>query len=163
MAAAFWLKSRMVVPTFSVRLVLKTFCVATASVKKASTDFQARKKEKKKDLAKMGEYEEYRFGVQRSREAFKEEYNAKIAKERRRLEEINRGSYSPYEQHKKAVQDMMKYNEEKSTMRFVQTVVRLSNYNVFPKFTPPRSKHPNYKIRATRVLSLLISSKCKTS
>ena len=124
MAARLWLKRAMVLERFYELTVSRNFCLATASVEKASKDVLPKKNEKKKDFEKMAAYEEYRNQVDNLTVAFKDEYEAVKSEERRMLDEINQGSFSPYEQHKKAVEDMRKYNENKETVRYVLALLR---------------------------------------
>jgi biopolymer transport protein ExbB/TolQ len=104
---------------FPLRSATKTFCIAAAEAEKHSQETGERKKKKEKDVEKVLAYERYRANVQNTREAFRAEYEKAQARERRRLEELNRGSFSPVEQHKKAVEDIGKYNEKKEIARFV--------------------------------------------
>ena len=119
MATRMCLKRAKLFAKFPLNSVARTFCIAAAEVEKHSQDTGQGKKKKEKDVDKVLAYEQYRENVQNTREIFRAEHEKKQAKERRRVLELNRGSFSPVEQHKKAVEDIRKYNENKEIDRFV--------------------------------------------
>ena len=119
MATRICLKRAKLLAKFPLCSVARSFCIASAEIEKSNRDVLQGKKKKQKDLGKVLAYEQYRENVENAREEFRAEYEKKQAKERRRLEELNRGSFSPMEQHKKAVEDVRIYNEKKGETRFV--------------------------------------------
>lgn len=119
MAARLCLKRAKLFGKFPLVSLPRTFCIAAAEADKPSRDISLRRTKKEKDLNKILAYEQYRENVQKAREVFRAEYEKREARERRRVEEINKGSFSPYEQHKKAVEDIKKYNENKELARLV--------------------------------------------
>ena len=123
MATRLCLKRAKLFAKFPLRSATRTFCIAAAEVEKQSQETGQGKKKKEKDVDKVLAYEQYRENVHNTREIFRAEYEKLQAKERRRREELNRGSFSPIEQHKKAVGDIRKYNENKEIARFVQCYV----------------------------------------
>ena len=122
MATRLCVKRAKLFARFPLCSVARTFCIATAEVEKHSHATGEGKKKKERDVDKVLAYEQYRENVQNTREIFRTEHEKRQAKERRRLEEINRGSFSPIEQHKKAVEDIRKYNENKEVARFVPQI-----------------------------------------
>ena len=118
------LKRAKIFAKFPLRSVARPFCIAAAELEKQSQDTFQGKKKKEKDIDKVLAYEQYRENVQNTREAFRAEYEKKVAKERRRLEKLNVGSFSPIEQHKKAVEDIKKYNENKEIARSVSSLYK---------------------------------------
>ena len=123
MATRLCLKRAKLFAKFPLRSATRTFCIAAAEVEKQNQETGQGKKKKEKDVDKVLAYEQYRENVHNTREIFRAEYEKLQAKERRRREELNRGSFSPIEQHKKAVGDIRKYNENKEIARFVQCVM----------------------------------------
>ena len=117
MATRLCLKRVKLFAKFPLRSPARSFCIAAAEVEKQSQETGQGKKKKEKDLDKVLAYEQYRENVHNTREIFRAEYEKLQAKERRRLEELNRGSFSPIEQHKRAVEDIKKYNENKEIAR----------------------------------------------
>ena len=119
MATRICLKRAKLLAKFPLSSAARTFCIASAEVEKNNQDVSQGKKKKEKDIAKVLAYERYRENLENTRAVFRAEYEKKQAKERKRLEELNRGSFSPIEQHKKAMEDIRIYNKKKGITRFV--------------------------------------------
>lgn len=123
MAARLRVKRAKIFARFPLSSATRTFCVAVVKEEKGGQDTGQRKKKKEKDLEKALEYEEYRDNVQNACKLFRVEHEKRQEKERRRLEKLNLGSFSPLEQHKKAAEIVRKYNEKKEMTRFVSLPV----------------------------------------
>lgn len=97
----------------------RNFCIASAQVNKNGEKPVKVERKKEKNVEKMLTYQQYREQFQNTLSAFRAEYDRKTTKEKQRIDDLNKGSFSPIEQQKKAFENITKYNMARESARYM--------------------------------------------